>query len=220
MFTGIVENLGTVISTRRLKGRTYALRIDLGKMIRNVQKGDSFAVNGVCLTIVGKRGTIGSFEVISETLSRTDLGTLEPGSRVNIERSMLLEQRISGHLVMGHVDGTGKIVSANPQKDGSTKVWISADRKLTSMMVEKGAVALDGVSLTLVDVSDRRFSVCLIPHTLKVTTLGIKGKCDLVNIEADYIGKYVVKLASHYRGTLQSISISGIRYGQKLRNSR
>lgn len=199
MFTGIVEKLAAVISTRHLKGRTYSLQIDLGRMTRGVRIGDSIAVNGACLTVIGKKGTTTSFEVIKETLSRTNLGILQPGSKVNIERSMTLNDRISGHLVMGHVDGTGKISSVEQLSDGSIKINVSTDQKMTSMMVEKGAVALDGISLTLVDVLKRQFSVCLIPHTLKVTTLGIKKEQDLVNIEADYVGKYVLKLASRYR---------------------
>ena len=202
LFTGIVEDLATVVSTRHLRGKTYSLQVRLGKTARSVRVGDSIAVNGVCLTVVSKKSGTCSFEVIKETLSRTDLGTLKQGSRVNIERSMTLNQRISGHFVMGHVDGTGKIRRINPQKDGSIKMEVSTEKKLTSMMVEKGAVGLDGISLTLVDVSERWFSVCLIPHTLKMTTLGIKREFDLVNIEADYIGKYVLKLASQYQKSI------------------
>ena len=200
MFTGIVEDLATLISTRHLRGKTYSLLVDLNKSGRDARIGESIAVNGVCLTIVNKRGTTAGFQVIKETLNRTNLGKLTPGSKVNIERSMTLNQRISGHIVMGHVDGTGTIRNVKLQSDGSSKMEISADRKLTELMVEKGAVALDGVSLTLVDVSDSWFSVCLIPHTLKSTNLGLKKKSDPINVEADYIGKYVLKLASNYQG--------------------
>jgi len=202
MFTGIVEDLATLISTRHLRGKTYSLLVDLNKSGRDARIGESIAVNGVCLTIVNKRGTTAGFQVIKETLNRTNLGKLTPGSKVNIERSMTLNQRISGHIVMGHVDGTGTIRNVKLQNDGSCKMEISADRKLTELMVKKGAVALDGVSLTLVDVSDSWFSVCLIPHTLKSTNLGLKKKSDLVNVEADYIGKYVLKLANTHRKTL------------------
>lgn len=203
MFTGIVENLATLISTNHLKGKTYSLLIDLNETARGVRTGDSIAVNGVCLTVVGRKGSTGSFQVIKETLQRTNLGGMSEGAKVNIERSMTLSQRISGHIVTGHVDGTGKVRTVEPQGDGSTKMEITTGRKLVELMVEKGAVALDGVSLTLVDVSEDRFSVCLIPHTLKATTLGLKKRSDLVNIEADYIGKYVLKLANKYRGDLQ-----------------
>jgi len=199
MFTGIVENLVSVISTHHLKGKTYSLQVDLGETARNIRIGDSVAVNGTCLTVVRKRGRTCSFQVIRETLNRTNLGSLKPGSKVNIERSMTLQQGISGHLVMGHVDGVGRVKSVERQNDGSIKMTISTAKKLTSQMVEKGAVSLDGVSLTLVDVSERSFSVCLIPHTLTVTTLGLRKISDLVNIETDYIGKYVLKLASNYK---------------------
>jgi len=202
LFTGIVEGLATVVSTRHLRGKTYSLQVRLGKTARSVRVGDSIAVNGVCLTVVNRTSGTCSFEVIKETLSRTDLGTLKQGSRVNIERSMTLNQRISGHFVMGHVDGTGKIRRITLQKDRSIKMEVATEKNLTSKMVEKGAVALDGISLTLVDVSERSFSVCLIPHTLKMTTLGIKGESDLVNIEADYIGKYVLKLTSQYQKSI------------------
>ncbi len=203
MFTGIVENLANLISTRHLSGNTHSLMIDLNETARGVRIGDSIAVNGVCLTVVKKRGRTVSFQVIKETLNRTNLGRLTKGSKVNIERSMTLNQRISGHIVTGHVDGTGKVTSIKPENDGSTRMEISTSRKLVGMMVEKGAVALDGVSLTLVDVSDDWFSVSLIPHTLKVTTLGMKQKSDLVNIEADYIGKYVLKyIRKQYKMTV------------------
>jgi len=198
MFTGIVEKMGTVVSTQKLKNRTYAMHIDFGKMLKDTRIGDSIALNGACLTLVGKRGTIGTFDVMGETLHRTNLGSLKPSSRVNIERSMSLKDRISGHFVIGHIDGAGTVSKIESQSDGSVKMTISTDSKLTSMMVEKGSVALDGVSLTLVEVASRGFSVYLIPHTLEVTTLGIKKKGDLVNIEADYIGKYVLKLVAQY----------------------
>lgn len=198
MFTGIVENLATVISTSHITGKTYSLLIDLNETAQGVRIGDSIAVNGVCLTVVGRKGSTRSFHVIKETLQRTNLGRISEGSKVNIERSMTLNQRISGHIVTGHVDGTGEVTKIKPQNDGSTKMEITASRKLTKLMVEKGAIALDGVSLTLVDVTENCFSVCLIPHTLRSTTLGLKKKSDVVNIEADYIGKYVLKLAQKY----------------------
>ena len=202
MFTGIVENLATITSTDHLKGKTYSLVIDLKETSRGVRIGDSIAVNGVCLTLVRKKGSTGIFQVIRETLQRTNLGQMRKGSRVNIERSISLNQRISGHIVTGHVDGTGKVRSLQRQNDGSTKMEITTARKITELMVERGAVALDGVSLTIVEVSKSCFSVCLIPHTLEATTLGLKKKSDLVNIEADYIGKYVLKFTSKYRRTL------------------
>ena len=189
-------------STNHLKGKTYSLHIDLNGASWSVHIGDSIAVNGVCLTVVGRKGTTAIFQVIKETLERTNLGQLRKESKVNIERSISLNTRISGHIVTGHVDGTGKVKGLQPQNDGSTKMEIAATKKIADLMIEKGAVALDGVSLTIVDASKSCFSVCLIPYTLKATTLGMKKKSDLVNIEADYIGKYVLKLASRYRRTL------------------
>ena len=202
MFSGIVENTATATSTNHLKGKTYSLHIDLNGASRSVHIGDSIAVNGVCLTVVGKKGTTAIFEVIKETLQRTNLGQIRKESKVNIERSISLNTRISGHIVTGHVDGTGKVKSVQPQNDGSTKMAITATKKIAKLMIEKGAVAVDGVSLTIVDACKSCFSVCLIPHTLKATTLGLKKKSDLVNIEADYIGKYVLKLANRYQRTL------------------
>jgi riboflavin synthase len=198
MFTGIVKGMATVVDTRKVKGRTYSMSVELGRRIKNVRIGDSIALNGVCLTLVGKKRAVGRFDVMSETLSRTNLGTLKPGSKLNVEESMSIKDKISGHFVTGHVDGVGRVQRVEPLKDGSVRMVISADRKLTSMMVEKGSVSLDGVSLTLVEVQRQQFAVCLIPHTLKVTTLGIKKQSDLVNIEIDYIGKYVLKLVKNY----------------------
>jgi len=199
MFTGIVEDIATVTSTNHLRGNTYALAIDLKETSRGLRIGDSIAVNGVCLTMVEKKRTTGSFQVIKETLQRTNLGQLGKGSKVNVERSIMLNQRISGHIVTGHVDGTGKVRRLQLQNDGSTKMEIITSTKITEMMVEKGAVALDGVSLTIVDISKSCFSVCLIPHTLRATTLGLRSKSDTVNIETDLVGKYVLKLASKYK---------------------
>lgn len=198
MFTGIVERMGKIVSTKRLNGKTYEILIKLGKTLKHIHVGDSIAVNGACLTLVGKRGNNAKFEVMNETLARTNLGTLNPNSEVNIEESMSLKDKISGHFVTGHIDGTGRVSKVKRQNDGSVEMTIRADGKLTSMMVEKGSVALDGVSLTLVHVKQREFSVCLIPHTLKVTALGTKKIGDHVNIEADYVGKYILKLGTKY----------------------
>jgi len=202
VFTGIVENMATLLSTKQLKGKTYSLVIDLNETARGVRIGDSISVNGVCLTVIKKTGRNVSFQVIEETLNRTNLGRLGEGSKVNVERSLTLNQRISGHILTGHVDGTGKVRSIEPQNDGSTRMQVTAGGRLIELMVEKGAVAVDGVSLTIVDVSHDWFSVCLIPHTLKATTLGLRHRSDLVNVEADYIGKYVLKLANTHRKTL------------------
>jgi len=190
--------MAIVVSTRKSKGHTYSLSLELGKLIKDTRIGGSVAVNGVCLTLVTKKGTIGSFDVMVETLNCTNLGSLKPGTHVNVEQSMSLGDKVSGHFVTGHVDGVGRVMGVQTQKDGSIKVWIFANRKMTSQMVKKGSVSLDGVSLTLVNVERDKFAVCLIPHTLKVTTLGIKKRNSLVNIETDYIGKYVQRLVKDY----------------------
>lgn len=203
MFTGIVERLAHVKSVRRSNDRNSLIQVDLGdEFSSTVKVGDSIAVNGTCLTVTAKRGGVVSCDVIEETLHRTNLGELSRGSKVNIERSLLLSDRVSGHLVTGHIDGTGEIAKVERQKDSSMKVWIDACRELPSLMVQKGSVAVDGVSLTLVDVTNHSFSFCLIPHTLANTTLGHKKPGDTVNIEADTIGKFVKKF-------LEEMSIKG-----------
>ncbi len=193
MFAGIVEHLATVISIAEAPGKTASIKLNLGKSGKGVRPGDSVCINGVCLTATGKRGGIISFDVIQETLRVTNLGELIKGSKVNVERSLLLSDRIGGHFVTGHVDGTGKIAGLEQMADGSVKTWIESATGLASMMIPKGSVAVDGISLTLVDVKEDSFSVCLIPHTLSTTNLAYKTKGATVNIEVDMIGKYVRK---------------------------
>ncbi|MBI4020661.1 MAG: riboflavin synthase [Candidatus Aenigmarchaeota archaeon] len=187
MFAGIVSS-GKVVAAERRRG--LRLAVDLGPQARHVQVGDSVAVNGICLTAIKRRGKDVAFEVMPETLSRTTVGSAKRGDRVNVELSLRLADRIGGHLVMGHIDGVGTVQRI--ERDGKyLKLWIAAPRSLTSLMVAKGAVALDGVSMTVVDVLPRSFSVCLIPATRTITTLGQKQVGDQVNIEADLMGKYV-----------------------------
>jgi riboflavin synthase len=193
MFAGIVEQLTTVTSTSKTTGKAASIRLKLGASGKDVRVGGSVCVNGVCLTVTGIRKGVVSFDVIEETLRVTNLGELVKGSKANIERSLRFSDRIDGHVVSGHVDGTGKIARVQQMHDGSVKAWIETENRLTSMMMPKGSVAVDGISLTLVDVKDDSFSVCLIPHTLSKTTLGYKTKGATVNIETDMIGKYVRK---------------------------
>lgn len=193
MFTGIVEHLATVVSIAKPPEKTASIHLNLGKTGKGVRPGDSVCINGVCLTATGKRGSIISFDIIQETIRVTNLGELVKGSKVNVERSLLLSDRIGGHFVTGHVDGTGKIAGQEQMADGSAKTWIESGPGLASMMVPKGPVAVDGISLTLVDVKENSFSVCLIPHTLSTTNLAYKTKGALVNIETDIVGKYVKK---------------------------
>jgi riboflavin synthase len=160
--------------------------------------GESIAVNGACLTVIGRDADSFRFQAGPETLRRTNLGELAPGDRVNLERALRLSDRLGGHLVQGHIDGVGRIASRDRQGEWET-VWFSCPPELATQMVGKGSIAVDGVSLTLVDVAPERFSVALIPHTLTNTTLGFKKSGDTVNLETDLIAKYVTKWLSTMR---------------------
>jgi riboflavin synthase len=192
MFSGIVEKMVPIVSITK-RSKSALIRIDLGKLAKGTKIGDSIAVNGVCLTVTKKRKGVVSFDVIDESLRVTNLGELTKGSKVNIERSLSLTDRIGGHLVSGHADGVGRITKIERPANDSVKMWIETTTDLLSSMIPKGSVAVDGISLTLVDVGKNRFSICLIPHTLSTTTLGHKTGGDSVNIEVDAIGKYVRK---------------------------
>jgi riboflavin synthase len=191
VFSGIVEDLATVQSLKPTeKGALIKLRTALP--VGRMKLGDSIAVNGACLTVIEKeRGTI-AMEVSAETLRRTVLGKLKAGDRVNLERSLTLGTLLNGHLVSGHVGGAGKIVSIKPEGD-SRLYTFEAPASEARYLVEKGSVAVDGISLTVFAIRGRRFTCALIPHTLKVTTLGFKGAGSAVNLESDMLGKYVEK---------------------------
>lgn len=191
MFSGIVEDLGTVQSLKPTeKGALITLRTALP--VGRMKLGDSIAVNGACLTVIEKeRGRI-AMEVSAETLRRTVLGKLKAGDRVNLERSLTLGTLLNGHLVSGHVGGVGKIISIKPEGDSRLYTFETPAAE-ARYLVEKGSVAVDGISLTVFAIRGRRFTCALIPHTLKVTTLGFKGAGSAVNIESDMLGKYVEK---------------------------
>jgi riboflavin synthase len=193
MFTGIVEELGSVAS--RNGGR---LRINASLVLEDVQLGASIAVNGVCLTVVdwGSDGEAGcdkpswwEADVTDESLARSALGGLRTGDPVNLERPVRLNDRLGGHLVQGHVDGVGEIVTPAPDLEVRVR-----DRELLRYVIEKGSITVDGISLTVVKVLDDGFTVAVIPHTLEVTTLASKGAGDLVNLEVDMTAKYVERL--------------------------
>ncbi len=186
MFTGIVEERGTVEAARegRLSVRCRTVAQDSGV-------GASLAVNGVCLTVVEAADGLLAFDLSPETLSRTGLGRLRPGAPVNLERPVSLLGRLGGHLVLGHVDGVGEVVSVEPEGTGGATMVVRAPAGLLRYLVEKGSVAVDGVSLTVAGVEGDRFRVALIPHTLAVTTLGEVGPGDPVNLEVDVVAKYV-----------------------------
>jgi riboflavin synthase len=183
VFTGIIEELGTVASFDA--GR---MRIEAGKVLDDASLGDSIAVNGCCLTVVAQGDGWWEADVSDESVARTTLSGLAPGDRVNLERPVRLQDRLGGHLVQGHVDGVGEVVEPAPV------LRVRAPRDLLRYVVEKGSITVDGVSLTIVDVLDDGFTVALIPHTSEVTTLGGRGPGERVNLEVDVTAKYVERL--------------------------
>jgi riboflavin synthase len=196
MFTGIVEGLGQIESIAP-HGPGYRIAVDLGPLSEGVTKGDSIALDGTCLTAVVVRRPTVEFDVVRETVERTAFAQLRVGDRLNIERSMPASGRFHGHVVAGHVDGTGRLIEKRAEPS-QTWVTIEAPRALADQMILKGSVALDGVSLTLAALAETTFSVAVIPHTLHVTTLGQKGLGALVNIEVDCLGKWIRKAVESY----------------------
>ena len=192
MFTGIVEEIGEIVDVK--KGSQSAQLTIRGDVVTNNSKiGDSIAVNGVCLTATTISKNIFTTDVMAETMRRSSLGSLSKGSKVNLERAMAADGRFGGHIVSGHIDGTGTVKSLK-KEDNAVWVTIEVDRKLIKYIIEKGSVAIDGISLTVAVVTDTTFSVSIIPHTAKETILLTKKENDIVNIENDIIGKYVDKL--------------------------
>ena len=189
MFTGLVEEKGYVHAITRV-GNASDICIEAQKVAEDVAIGDSIAINGCCLTVVAIDGNRLTFQAGSETLSRTNLGELQPGSAVNLERSLQVGQRMGGHYVSGHVDALATVDQRNDDGEWA-EFWFRVPPELTRQMASKGSVTVDGISLTLVDVEADRFSVALIPHTLEVTTLGDRQLGDSVNIETDLLAKYV-----------------------------
>jgi riboflavin synthase len=189
MFAGIVEELGQVVSVLPAEPGCR-LVVDGPTVSDRAVIGDSISVNGCCLTVVRREGSQLHFDAGPETLQRTNLGQLSSGSEVNLERSLVIGDRLGGHFVTGHVDAVGTVHKRLDENEWST-FWFSVPAYLTRQMASKGSVAVDGISLTLVDVLDDRFSVALIPHTLQMTTLGKKTVGDPVNIESDLLAKYV-----------------------------
>ncbi len=192
MFTGIVEELGEIIE--KTDGPESAvLRIRGPLVVSDAAHGSSIAVNGVCLTVVDLKDDTFTADVMRETLERSSLGALEPGSRVNLERPVRLADRLGGHLVQGHVDGVGTIVERVPSEKWEI-VRISLPEALSRYVVEKGSITVDGVSLTVVEAAADSFTISLIPTTLELTTLGRKGPGEPVNLEVDVVAKYVERM--------------------------
>lgn len=199
MFAGIVEGTCRVAARTPVRAADLAdahslcrIDVELAEFAEGLAPGASVAINGVCLTLCGRCGTIGSFDVIPETLQKTNLSTLRVGQRVNVERSLRLGDRIDGHLVQGHVDGVATVVRADDRGD-DRRLWFSPPAELLKFLVSKGSIALDGVSLTLASVSPAGCSVALIPSTLAQTVLGERKAGDLLNVETDVFARLVVQ---------------------------
>ncbi len=194
MFTGLVEGTAELVATER-QGSGLRLSFGLDGLAESVSIGDSIAISGCCLTAIAIDGMYVAFEAGEETLAKTGLGRLSLGDRVNIERSLRVGDRMGGHFVSGHVDGQG--VLRRRVEDGAWAYFhFAAPKSLLRQMASKGSITIDGVSLTLVDVSDEEFSIALIPHTLSVTTLGRLTEGDSVNLETDILAKYVQRIST------------------------
>ena len=194
MFTGIVETVGTVRSLEpRGATRRLAIALRLSQAADEVRVGESIAVNGVCLTVAALAGDVASFDVVPETLSRSNLGALKAGDEVNLERALAVGGRLGGHFVQGHVDGVGrveKIVSAPDAR----QLHVDAPPELTRLMIPQGSIAVDGISLTIAGLHATGFHVAIVPHTWDVTNVSRRKAGDAVNIEVDMLGKYVRRL--------------------------
>lgn len=199
MFTGIVEEIGTVAAIAR-GSSSCQLKISCSKIMDDVKLGDSIAVNGVCLTATSVLANGFTADVMHETLNRSSLGSLKPGSHVNLERAMSAGGRFGGHIVSGHIDGTGTIKKLQ-QDDNAVWYTIQCGPNLMRYIIEKGSISIDGISLTVAKLTDTTFSVSIIPHTLKETILAEKKPGDIVNLENDCIGKYVEHLMNFDRNT-------------------
>lgn len=198
MFTGIIEEIGTVQAVQR-GAKSSRLTIHGARVTEDMHEGDSISINGVCLTVTDFDKSSFTADVMPETLSRSNLGQLVPGSRVNLERALQLGGRLGGHLVSGHIDGTGRI-GTRWRDENAEWFRISASKEILKYIAEKGSVAVDGISLTVVSVDSSGFTVSVIPHTMSETVITDKKSGDLVNIECDMIAKYLERLAEQDRG--------------------
>ena len=192
MFTGIIEEMGSVKALRHEAGAAR-LAVSASMVLGGTASGDSICVNGVCLTVVDMDKNGFSADVAVETLKVTNLGELKTGAKVNLERALQLSARIGGHLVSGHVDAVGRIREKREEGNG-WRIFIDAPDTVLRYVIKKGSIAIDGISLTVADVDKKGFSIAMIPHTAKLTTLGFKLAGDSINLETDLIGKYVERL--------------------------
>lgn len=208
MFTGIIEEVGKVVSISR-HGSTIKIEIGANVVLRDTKIGDSIATNGICLTVTDITGSSFFADAMPETVSTTALKTLKNGSKVNLERALMLTSRLGGHIVTGHVDGTG-IISEIKKDENAILLNVSTSPEILRYIVHKGSITIDGVSLTVIDVTESYFSVSVIPHTQTATTLTSKTVGGIVNLENDILGRYVEKL-------LRADTSTGL---QKTENSR
>lgn len=222
MFAGIVESVGKIVELGRTArradsaGQAWCLKIELGELLDDLAPGASVAINGVCLTLTAPSGSVGAFDVIPETWRRTTLQYASVGDGVNLERSLRAGDRIDGHFVQGHVDGIGSVDRVE-RSGGEYKLWITPDPALLPFIIPKGSIALDGTSLTIVDVVEQRFSVALIPTTIEGTTLGKHRAGDKLNIETDILARMVVSRLEALSG--QSAASPGGVSWERLRES-
>lgn len=198
MFTGIIVEMAEAVSLRK-KQPGACLLIKTPGLAKGAVIGDSIAVNGVCLTVISIEGDLLSFDLSHETLLSTNLGSLKPGDRLNLEPSLRPDGKLGGHFVTGHIDTVGTIKAKTVAGD-TYKITIEAPAEVTSLLVEKGSVAIDGISLTVVEVFEDSFTLVIIPHTANITTLGFKKAGDMVNVEADILGKYVARFLGRDKG--------------------
>jgi riboflavin synthase len=206
MFTGIVEEIGTVVSISK-GAKSSKLTLQGNIIFEDMHIGDSIAVNGVCLTVTTKTSNTFTVDVMAETLRRSSLGSLSQGSKVNMERAMAANGRFGGHIVSGHIDGTGTIQSF-VQEDNAVWVTIDTPTKILKYIIEKGSITIDGISLTVAYVDDTCFKVSIIPHTAGNTTLLMKKAGDIVNLENDIVGKYIDKLLHFKEDTVEETKTS------------
>jgi riboflavin synthase len=195
MFTGIIEEIGEIASVQR-GTKSVIITIKADKILEDTKTGDSISANGVCLTATKIGKGYFTADVMHETIDRSSLGGLSKGSKVNLERAMKADGRFGGHMVAGHIDGTGKIVDI---KKDDNAIWykISAKPEIIKYIIEKGSIAIDGISLTVAKITESDFSVSIIPHTIGQTTLGFRKKGDVVNLENDLVGKYIEKFLTY-----------------------
>jgi|TARA_B110000014_G_scaffold89903_1_gene61808 riboflavin synthase len=193
MFTGIITSTGKIKKIEKNTKNRSAIKVlvDLGKDSKGLKVGQSVALNGVCLSATKISKNLCMFEMIDETMKKTDLGNLKIGSLINIERSLKVGERLEGHFVLGHVDGVATITKIE-QKPKEVKIWFKIPKKLVKYVVQKGSIALDGISLTVVNAKNDLASVCIIPHTMEITNFKTKKIGDKLNIETDVLGKYIL----------------------------